>query len=86
MNCDILGCEKYYDAVNQFVNRLATAKRGSKALGNLRRIEAEQNEPNRCSLSARADSMLFEASQNMHQLRFVVVGQNMQLFPFYQQE
>lgn len=33
-------------AENQLVNQLATAKRGSKVLGSLRRLETEQNEPN----------------------------------------
>ena len=63
-----------YSAENLLVNILATAKRGSKVLGSLRRMETEQNEPNRCSLSTRADYMLFEPFQNVQQLRFVGVA------------
>ena len=35
--CDVLGYKKSYDAVKQLVNRLDTAKRGSKVPGSLRK-------------------------------------------------
>ena len=42
----IYALNEKYSVENQLVNLPATAKRGSKVLGSLRRMETEQNEPN----------------------------------------
>ena len=56
--CDILGYKKSYNAVYQLVNQHDTLKQGVKLLGVYVRMEAEQYEPNRCSMLTRAVSML----------------------------
>ena len=82
----MLGYKSVRCAVAQLVNTHDVVKHNVKLSSVCVRMENEQSDSNRCSSSARADYMLFELSQNMHQLRFVVAAQNMQLPPFYQQE